>query len=73
MGGRGLKVECYSGHTHAERPSAVYIDEMRVQVIEILKEWMAPDGRHFRLALENNEEIEIWYDENKEEWKRVDE
>lgn len=68
MGGRIIKVECYSGHTHAERPTAVYVEEMRAKVIEILKQWKSPDGSHFRLLLENQEEIEIMYDEKTEEW-----
>lgn len=71
MGGTTLRVECYSGHTHAERPMAVYVNEKKHEVKNILKAWRGPDGMHYRLLLENDMEVEIMYDEAGNEWKEV--
>lgn len=71
MGGADLKVECHSGFTHAERPIAIYLNDVRVPVREVLKEWRSPSGKHFRLLLENDEQVEVLYDESLEVWKEV--
>lgn len=44
-----LRVECYAGHRGEETPRAVIIDERRVDVVEILDRWLAPDHRYFKL------------------------
>jgi hypothetical protein len=73
MGGTTLKVECHSGFTYAERPIAIYLNDVRVLIKSILKEWRSQVGKHFRLLLENNEEVEIVYDEKKDEWRKASE
>jgi hypothetical protein len=47
--GMAFRVECYSGHRGEESPRALIIDERRIDVVEILDRWLAPDHRYFKL------------------------
>ena len=63
-----VQVQCYSGHTYAERPdSFLWQGELhRVQRIE--REWLEPGERHFRIRTGENKLFELCYNESKDEW-----
>ena len=44
-----LQVECYAGHKGEETPRAFTIGERRVEVVEVIDAWLAPDHRYFKL------------------------
>jgi hypothetical protein len=44
-----IQVECYAGHRGEETPRAILIGERRVEVVELLDRWLAPDHRYFKL------------------------
>jgi hypothetical protein len=44
-----VRVECYAGHRGEETPRVLVIDERRVEVVEVLDRWLAPDHRYFKL------------------------
>src|SRR2546425_9357210 len=44
-----IQVECYAGHRGEETPRAIVIGDRRVEVVELLDRWLAPDHRYFKL------------------------
>jgi hypothetical protein len=44
-----MKVECYAGHRGEETPRALVIGDRRVEIVEVLDRWLAPDHRYFKL------------------------
>lgn len=63
-----LKVECYSGHTFAERPTAFVWRGHRYQVERVVKQWRSPRGPGFRLCTSGGGQFELIYDEVQDEW-----
>ena len=44
-----LRVECYSGYRGEEGPRRAFLGEGRIEVVEILDRWLAPDHRYFKI------------------------
>jgi hypothetical protein len=44
-----IVVECYAGWRGEQTPRAFVIDGRRVQVVEEIDRWLAPDHRYFKL------------------------
>ena len=63
-----VAVECYSGHTFAERPTAFVWQGRRYQIGEILKRWRAPEGPGFRVLTPEGAQFELTYDETQDQW-----
>jgi hypothetical protein len=66
---RVVKVECHSGYTYAEKPIAVEMDGNHLEIMKIIAESRTSSGRKFTVRLKDGKEIELDYDENKDEWK----
>jgi len=63
-----LKVNCYSGHTYAERPRSFLWEDIEYEVKEIEKEWQEPGERHFQVRTRDNKLISLCYNEAQEQW-----
>jgi len=61
-------VECYSGTTYAQRPTALVWNGMRLTIQEILASWRNPEGMRFRAIAANGLVFELDYHENLDEW-----
>lgn len=44
-----VQVECYAGHRGEETPRTLVIGDRRIQVVEVLDRWIAPDHRYFKV------------------------
>jgi hypothetical protein len=44
-----IRVECHAGHRADEEPRAFHIGARRVEVVEIVDRWLAPDHRYFKV------------------------
>jgi hypothetical protein len=44
-----LRVECYAGYKGEETPRAFHLGDRRVEVKEVLDQWLAPDHRYFKV------------------------
>jgi len=64
-----VQVQCYSGHTYAERPESFTWQAMVHEVQEVEKEWQEPGERHRRVRIEGGSSIELCYDVQKDEWR----
>lgn len=62
-------VECHSGHTYADRPTALRWQGQRLLVAEIEARWRIPDGRRFRVRTEDDRRFELFYAERSDEWR----
>ena len=64
----GIRVQCYSGHTYAERPdSFIYQGEAcKVEMVE--REWREPGERHFLVRIGDRKSFELCYNEQGDEW-----
>ncbi len=61
-------VECYSGLEYADTPVAIYWEEQRLEVSEVMASWRTPRGKGFRVKTVGDQEFELFYDEVLEAW-----
>ena len=64
-----LKVECVSDRMYAGRPLALTLDGERYVVESVEKEWLGPDGRHYRVSCAGGNRFELVYKEAEDEWR----
>jgi len=67
-----LKVNCYSGHTYAERPRSFLWQGVEYEVKEIEKEWLEPGERHFQVRVEDNKLFRLCYNETQQRWSLIE-
>ena len=67
-----IKVNCYSGHTYAERPVSFIWNDVEYKIEEIEKEWLEPDERHFRVRTGDNKLCQLCYNEKKQQWSLIE-
>ncbi|HEY46405.1 MAG TPA: hypothetical protein G4O14_06440 [Anaerolineae bacterium] len=63
------QVECHSGTTYGERPIALYWEGERLLIVDIEARWRLPDGRKFRVRVEDDRTFELYYVEQVDEWR----
>jgi len=63
-----LKVECYAGYRGDEEPRAFALGERRLEVLEILDRWLAPDHRYFKVAASDGDTYILRHDNVTGEW-----
>ena len=63
-----IEVECYSGHTYAERPKSFRWEGVGYEIEEIEKEWQEPGERWFQVRTGGNKLFKLCYNEVKEQW-----
>ena len=68
MNKNSLKVNCYSGHTYAERPKSFLWQGVEYEVKEIDKEWLEPGERHFQVRTRDSKLFQLCYNETKDRW-----
>ncbi len=72
MGLNNLKVNCYSGHTYAERPRSFLWEGIEYEVEEIEKSWQEPGERHFQVRTGGNKTFQLCYNEGGKQWSVVE-
>ena len=63
-----FRVECYAGHCGEESPRALIIGERRIDVVEILDRWLAPDHRYFKLMGNDGDTYIVRHDPGSDTW-----
>lgn len=63
------KVECHSGHEYAERPTAVWWQDQRLEVIAVEDRWRIPGGKCFRVRTGEGRVFNLTYAELYDEWR----
>ncbi len=64
-----IRVECHAGYRGDEEPRALTLGARRLDVIEIVDRWMAPDHRYFKVAIEDGRQMVLRHDTASGEWE----
>jgi hypothetical protein len=64
-----IRVECYAGHRGEETPRALVIGERRIEVVEILDRWLAPDHRYFKIKGDDGDVYIVRYSNATDTWE----
>ena len=44
-----IQVDCYSGFRGEERPKRFWIRSKKIEIKQIIDQWVSPDHRHFKI------------------------
>lgn len=62
------RVECHSGYTYAQRPTALWWEGARLEVVAVEAEWRTPEGKRFRVRTGDGRVFELEYSESQDAW-----
>lgn len=48
-----IEVECYAGYRGEETPRRLVLGEKKLEVLEVLDRWLAPDHRYFKVRCDD--------------------
>lgn len=57
-----VRVECYAGYRGDETPIRFFLGERKIEVVQVLDRWLAPDHRYFKLQGDDGDVYIIRYD-----------
>jgi hypothetical protein len=57
-----IDVECYAGYMGEQTPRVILLGEQRLQVAEILDQWLAPTHRYFKLLAKDGHTYIVRHD-----------
>lgn len=66
-----VKVSCYAGYRGEETPRSFALDGHRVEVIEVLDRWLAPDHRYFKLRGDDSAVYILRHDVPADRWELI--
>jgi len=72
MGLNNLKVNCYSGHTYAERPKSFKWQGVEYEIEEIERAWVEPGERYFLVRTRDNKLFRLCYNETQNQWSLME-
>jgi hypothetical protein len=64
-----IRVQCYAGHRGEEEPRAFDLGDRRLEVVEIIDRWLAPDHRYFKVQADDGNVYILRHDEAAGEWE----
>lgn len=64
-----LRVECYAGHRGEETPRRFYLGPRRVEVVDVVDRWHAPDHRYFKLRGDDGATYILRHDTPSDRWE----
>ena len=66
-----IRVECHAGYRGEESPRRFFLHQRKVEVLEILDRWLAPDHRYFKLKGDDEAVYIIRYDGTRDQWQLI--
>lgn len=64
-----IKVECYAGYRGEETPRRLQIGSCRMDIVEILDRWLAPQHRYFKFKTADGALWIVRHDSQTEQWE----
>jgi hypothetical protein len=64
-----LHVECYAGYRGEETPRAFSIGDCRIDIAQVLDQWLAPEHRYFKVADAAGDTYILRHDINSGQWE----
>ncbi len=65
----GIRVDCYAGYRGEETPRTFFLKDRRVEVVDVLDRWLAPDHRYFKLRGDDGGLYILRHDVESGEWE----
>jgi hypothetical protein len=66
-----VSVECYAGSRADETPRVVVIGDRRIEIVEVVDRWLAPDHRYFKLRGDDGDVYVVRHDVETDRWELV--
>jgi hypothetical protein len=66
-----VRVECYSGYRREETPRSFYLESRRIEALEVLDRWLAPDHRYFKLRGDDGAVYILRHDSAAGRWELI--
>lgn len=44
-----IEVDCYAGYRGEQTPRAIFVASQRIEIADVIDQWLAPDHRYFKL------------------------
>ncbi len=66
-----VHVECYAGYREEETPRRFTIGSRRVEVVEVIDRWLAPDYRYFKVLGDDRTIYIFRYDLELGQWELI--
>jgi hypothetical protein len=66
-----ITVDCYAGYRGEETPRHINLADNKVEVIDILDRWLAPDHRYFKIIGNDEATYIIRHDSVSGQWELV--
>lgn len=63
-----IRVECYCGYRGEQEPRAFWLGERRLEALEILDRWLAPEYRYFKVKADDGDAYVLRHDQVRDEW-----
>ena len=64
-----IRVECYAGHRGEQTPRVIQLDDRRIEIAEVLDQWLAPDHRYFKLRGADGDVYLVRHDVRSGSWE----
>jgi len=64
-----IRVECHAGYRGEEEPRAFWLGERRLEVIELVDRWLAPEHRYFKVKASDGDFYILRHDELRRLWE----
>ncbi len=66
-----IRVSCYAGFRGEETPRRFFLQERRVEVLEVIDRWLAPDHRYFKVRGDDGAMYILRHDISSEKWELI--
>ena len=66
-----IRVDCYAGYRGEETPRFIKRADNKIEVIQVLDRWLAPDHRYFKLLGDDEATYIIRHDSVSGQWELV--
>ena len=63
-----LGVECYAGYKGEQTPRALMLGDRRIDVVEVLDQWLAPEHRYFKVRGDDGDPYIVRQDGSSGAW-----
>jgi len=64
-----IRVQCHAGYRGAEEPRSFDLGDRRIEVVDIIDRWIAPDHRYFKVQDADGSVYILRYDNMADEWE----
>jgi hypothetical protein len=66
-----IGVDCYSGYRGEETPRRLLLGARRLEVVDVLDRWLAPDHRYFKVRCDDQGTYIIRHDNRRGIWQLI--